>query len=1056
VEDTSAAAQRAFQEGEELHKQGTVESLRKAIARYSEAVSLARGVGNRSMEARTLNNMGFAYTQLGEQQKALDSYNQALPMERALNDRAGEAKTLIYIGLAYTQSGERQKALDYYNQALPLVRALGDRAGEAKALNDIGLTYFQLGEQQKALDYYNQALLLERALGDKLEAGTLNNIGLAYLQLAEWQKALDYFNQALPLARALGDRAGEPTMLLNIGQAHSYLGEQQKALDYFNQALNLARARGDRSTEALALHNIATEYVQLGEPQKALDYYIQVLPLERALGNRSPEALTLNNIGLAYGKLGEPQKALDYYIQALPLERALGERSTEALTLNNIGMTYFSLGEQQKALEYYNQALSLARAVRDRTTEALALNNIAIAYFQLSEQQKALDYYIQALALERALGARTGEALTLNNIGSAYNLLGEPLKALDYYLQALALERALGDRSGEATTLVNFGFFYERLGERQKALDCYNQALAFAREIGERTTEAQSLALKARLERRAGYVAAARADNQAALNIVETLRRSLASQELRTSYFSSLQDFYELQIDILMDLQSRHPEGGYERLALETSERRRARSLLETLAEADADIRQGVGADLLERERNLQQLIDAKSQAGLKKDVDTLLDQYRDVEAQIRASSPRYAALTQPRPLSWKEIQQLLDPDTLLLEYSLGDDRSYLWAVTPDSLTTYSLPPRQEIESQARELGALLTRPTARSIDQIYDVMAKLSQVVLAPAASQLAGKRLVIVPDGALSYIPFGVLPAPAVGKTASHPEPPLTAEHEIVYLPSASTLAVLRREIQGRTPPPKLLAILADPVFESEDERVRTLTVTSNIAATNQQAQDTTVELARIQLTRSVKESGVTREGGISRLLFTRQEADAIASLVPSGMRLENLDFAASKEAATSPALSQYRMLHFATHGLLNSEHPELSGVVLSLVDEKGSPVDGFLRLHDIYNLKLPADLVVLSACETGLGKEIQGEGLIGLTRGFMYAGTPRVVVSLWNVNDQATAELMKRFYRAMLVDGLRPAAALRSAQMELRNDSRWSAPFYWAGFVLQGEWK
>jgi CHAT domain-containing protein len=169
-----------------------------------------------------------------------------------------------------------------------------------------------------------------------------------------------------------------------------------------------------------------------------------------------------------------------------------------------------------------------------------------------------------------------------------------------------------------------------------------------------------------------------------------------------------------------------------------------------------------------------------------------------------------------------------------------------------------------------------------------------------------------------------------------------------------------------------------------------------------------------------------------------------------------LVDLDFAASKPAATSGTLSQYRMVHLATHGLLDSEHPELSGVVLSMVDEKGTTVDGFLRLEDIYNLNLPADLVVLSACQTGLGKEMRGEGLIGLTRGFMYAGAPRVVVSLWSVDDRATAELMKRFYRAMLVDKLRPAAALRSAQMELRNESQWSPPYYWAGFVLQGEWK
>jgi CHAT domain-containing protein len=275
----------------------------------------------------------------------------------------------------------------------------------------------------------------------------------------------------------------------------------------------------------------------------------------------------------------------------------------------------------------------------------------------------------------------------------------------------------------------------------------------------------------------------------------------------------------------------------------------------------------------------------------------------------------------------------------------------------------------------------------------------------------------------------------------------------HEIVSLPSASSLAVLRRELAGRAPAPKAVAVIADPVFDADDERVKK-SAQDVVASNNKQ---TTRSGDEQEVFRSAREVGAAdAQQRLQRLLFSRREAEAIMSLAPGGAGFEALDFAASRATALDSNLSQYRIIHFATHGLLNSQTPELSGIVLSLFDEHGRPQDGFLRLHDIYNLKLAADLVVLSACKTGLGKEVKGEGLIGLTRGFLYAGSPRVVASLWKVNDQATSELMKLFYQRMLGGGLRPAAALRMAQIDMWRQKRWAAPYYWAGFALQGEWK
>jgi CHAT domain-containing protein len=306
-----------------------------------------------------------------------------------------------------------------------------------------------------------------------------------------------------------------------------------------------------------------------------------------------------------------------------------------------------------------------------------------------------------------------------------------------------------------------------------------------------------------------------------------------------------------------------------------------------------------------------------------------------------------------------------------------------------------------------------------------------------------------------------------PVAGKNSNANRSPITdhrsliEDHEIISLPSASTMAVLRRDTAQRQTAPKTLVVLADPVFEKDDERVGKMarpTVGASTAPPKEAEKSQSQAVAEERSLKHIKEKNAeeTGEMKISRLPFTRQEAEKILALVPEAERKQALDFDASRATATAKDLSQYRYVHFATHGYLDSERPEFSALVLSLVDKDGAQQSGFLYAYEVYNLQLNSDVVVLSACETGLGKEIKGEGLVGLTRGFMYAGAPRVVVSLWSVNDKATADLMARFYRKMLKDNLRPAAALRAAQIEMLKESQWREPYYWAAFALQGEWR
>jgi CHAT domain-containing protein len=440
------------------------------------------------------------------------------------------------------------------------------------------------------------------------------------------------------------------------------------------------------------------------------------------------------------------------------------------------------------------------------------------------------------------------------------------------------------------------------------------------------------------------------------------------------------------------------------------------------------------------------------------KEIAAITAEYEDVQTQIRARSPRYAALTQPQPLSLTEIQQqALDEDTLLLEYALGEKRSYLWLVSQRSIDGYELPSRAEIEAAAHrvyELGAARPKRGTPPDTQFIAQARTLSRMLLGPVAPRLGGKRLVVVAPGALSYLPFAALPAPEDEKRPAGVYEPLIAKHEVVSIPSASVLSLIRRETAGRQRAAKSVAVLADPVFEASDPR---LAAAKNGNSSGETLAAPAADTEDPELTRAIRTMNFSdARDGFTRLAFSRQEAESIIALTPKGTGLKATDFNASRDLALNRQLSQYRILHFATHGLLNSERPELSGLVFSLIDQEGKPQDGFLRLHEIYNLELNADLIVLSACETGLGKEIKGEGLIGLTRGFMYSGAPRVVASLWNVDDLATAELMKLFYQHMLKDGLPAGAALRAAQLEMFRQKRWASPYFWASFVLHGEWK
>jgi tetratricopeptide (TPR) repeat protein len=976
--------------------------------------------------------------------------------------------------------------------------------------------------RRKAVRLYEEALPLWRQVPEpSWESLLLLRLGRLHIDLTEFRQAKDYFSRAGGARKAIGDRSGEAAAQNGVCEALHYLGDMKGKAECLDALIPIYRELGARMDEAKAVSNKAVTFNSLGDYQAALQSAEQALRIFREEGDRVQESFALNTLGQIYRSLNEQQLALDHYERALAIRREGTDKRLIGITLGDIGVTYYELGDLPRAIDYHRQAIAISEEIGDRRTKAIRLQGLGLIWQRMGETAKALDAQTQSLALAREVGDRDAEGRTLISMSELHLLSGEKEKARDALTQALELVRAAGDPVGEASVLTKIGNMAADGGDWPQAINLLQQSLSLARKTGDIQRERNALVSLAQTERERNNLSEARDYHEKALDLTESLRAKILRQELRASFLASRQAEYELYMDLLMQLHQQQPDGGHAAAAFGISERGRARSLLETLAEARADIRQGVDAGLLAEERKLAGQIRLKEQqraklAGnsraakqteaLAGEIGDLLSEYQSLQGHIRAASPRFAALTQPQPVTAAEIQtEYLDSSTVLLEFALGDERSWLWAITPDSIISYALPPRAQIEKSARKIYEMLTarqpkkdlteverlKRIAEADTKLQAETATLSRMLLGPISAQLRhewkDKRLAVVASGALEYVPLAALPLPepeerrdgemertgrrgdgATGRNGkSRPVAPrvsrpvlLIADHEIVNLPSASTLAALRRETVGRQPAAKTLAVIADPVFEPNDPRVlasakknkSNYNLAVNVQSTGESPApvSSTTNSALRRATRSFNRAG------FSRLPFSREEADNIAELIPKSSLFKVTDFQANRKAATSGQLSRYRIIHFATHGLLNSEHPELSGLVLSLVDENGKTQDGFLRMDEIFNLQLPADLVVLSACQTALGQEIKGEGLVGLTRGFMYAGAQRVIASLWQVDDQATAQLMQYFYRGMLKENLRPAAALRAAQIEMSKQKRWSAPYYWAGFVIQGEWR
>lgn len=836
--------------------------------------------------------------------------------------------------------------------------------------------------------------------------------------------------QVAELSAVLGDLEGldAPALRGEVLQRRAsryslYLGEHERAVEDSRAAAEIFAATGDRLWEALARTDLGTNLLTLMRVDAALPELDAGRRLAHGEGDGFTEARALQALGQAYRSRGELQRALDHYHRALA-SWPPGDTLSRPSTLHALGVLHARfLGDVEGGRSLLLEARDTWQMPGRAAWKASTLDQLGLLALDDDRAAEALEHFRQALELRHD---RCSRALTLTRLALAHGRLGEARRAAERLDEALAL--TAGEpcpRRGPAVERYAAAV-YAALGDPRRAAAAAGRCAALYAARGDGAGRTACLTAGARAELALGRPEAAAETSGRALRIVRGVRPTVLRDDLRTSYFAAVQELYDLHVEALLEL-------GRDGEAWRTAEEARARLLRDVLAESGGGRGDAVPAELARRRESLQRRLnvlenrrlrlagrESPESGDLRRGIDDVIEDLERVRGEIRR---RGGTVDGSGPPSLADLRRQLDGDALLLELRLGDEASTLWAVDRDSLTAHRLPPRRVLERAAEE--ALHWLRGRRWPQRNPAPLCELSRLLLAPVAGELGARPLLLVPDGVLEAVSFAALPDPAAAGPCRD-APPLVARHDLSYLPSLATLAEQRRRLAGRRPPDGWLAVVADPIYGPGDER---------LAAGVRGAED-------------------GPPARLARLPWAGAEAAALVDSLPPERTFSATGTAASRRTVLSGRLAGYRVVHFATHGVLHARRPLwLSHLALSRLNDAGEPVDGALYAHEIHRLELPAELVVLSACDTALGRAVRGEGLMaGLPRAFLSAGAARVVVSLWAVDDRGTRDLMVRFYDALLDGGVPPARALRRAQLAMWRQGR--PPREWAGFALQGD--
>lgn len=850
----------------------------------------------------------------------------------------------------------------------------------------------------------------------------------------------ELYRRAVDLWASLGLKRHEARAWEAMGRLFYRDTEHRpRSVDAFEKALSLYSSSRDTWHQARLLHRLARSWARLDSSERATALYRASLELWTGLGESREQASVLNDLANLLDQMGDLHLAIEAYSQALEIWQKLGLRNAEATTRTNLGHLYMSVGNRRQAIRHYQAALRrIDVANRHRPW---ILTRLGDALLHHDNTEAALQYYREALSWALKVGDRSFEALALNSIGQAEKRAQRPAVAVASYRRALALYREEGDSSAAVIVMSNLAAAYEALGQPDQAQTLFEEALELATSVRADYTLLEIHHGLARIERNRGRLELAKTHLQKALDILQEFRQRATRTDMRSSFVAIRIDVLELMVSVLVDLAQRDPEKSHVEEALHLTERFRSQGFVDELRApcfhnqldpaAQAQL-----SDLSERINDLhQKQVRSRQAPGASpirdEEVEWLLERYWQVEANAcRAVTPAERErtdvvnfLTGPGIHEGEEdfwAQRLLDPETVLLEYFLGEERSYLWAVTNATVDLHILPARRNLEILSVDLHQRLGKaPMPLRAQALRLALVEAGQQLLGPVADVLQEhSRVVVVTSGSLRSIPFASLPDP------TDPSRPLLEAKEISYLPAIAALAEWRYMRRDRRRG-EGLAVLADPVVAETDPRW------------------------------PVGADPSSSLNPMSRLEYSADEALKIRDLAREEPAVFELGFGAHRGLLLSPEIGKTRWLHIAGHGLFDARTPALSSLVLSTIDAAGRHRDAHLRAYEIRRLRFSADLVALSACETALGEAVRGEALTGLGRSFLAAGAGSVMVSLWPVDDGATSELMSLFYQQLWVEGDSPAKALHHAQRWIRTDPRWQEPFYWAAFVLYGDW-
>ena len=855
------------------------------------------------------------------------------------------------------------------------------------------------------------------------------------------------------------------------------------------------------ATAALATYSCG-EYVSLyGGANDMLKFFGESLSMATEAGHAEMISEASLKLGYGYIRQGDPITAQEFIERALEHWIVSGDRRGTAKAYFGLGFVKSTTGEKYSALESYRKSEALFPDDMDEIEKGKLFNGIATIYEEFSDYPAALVYRTKAIRLFEIGNYASGRLATLPSVAELFYLGGDRIKAKAALSDAESLALQLGQNFwlgvvneiyGDMALVENnpsaaeiryktalkvysdlgielprtrngLGLALEKMQNPKAAEDEYSKAL-------ERNLETKDLLYASLNFFNLARLARARGDSETALGyanrslaLTTALHRDINHSGLRRGFISSISERYDFAVNLLFENYRATRDTKSVSTALQTLEFSKALSILEDQRFSGVDFRGDGDPSIVKKERDILIRLNSMSDRltdllgnDTTNELETLTNQIRDIEnqleevrAELKVKSPIYSAIKNPERFDVADFQrEVLDEDSLLLEFSLGKEESYLWAVDKADVTAYYLPAREQIEARVERLRSLLGARQLKQGESFEDYQKRmadaeveyksearaLSNDLLGQAKDKLAGKKLIVVADGRLHYFPLGSLPMPG-----DESDDPILLTNEVVYEPSASALKIFRMEKKAEAKPQKDLLVFADPVFSKSDERIAGLdTSNSGFVSTI---------LSTFRSIESLE--------SMPRLPASREEAKSISDVVGAGQTTVRSGFAANRDGVLNGGIQDYKILHFATHGLIDEKRPELSGILLSLFNESGNENDGgFIRLQDVYGLRLNSDLVVLSACDTGIGKEIKGEGVMSLNNAFLQAGAKSVVSSLWKVDDTATKDLMTEFYRGMADDNLTAAAALRQAQIKMYNDPRYRSPFYWAAFTASGD--